>query len=81
VVAGSIKLHGKPLEDDKSYRVVANNFIAEGGDSFPVFAKGSNRVETGIVDLDALNDYLRKNEGVGAPSASLAPSARIVKVR
>ncbi|VXB41305.1 bifunctional UDP-sugar hydrolase/5'-nucleotidase [Massilia sp. 9I] len=76
---GAITLNGKPLEEGKTYRIVANNFLAEGGDNFPEFAKGSNRIETGLLDLDALVAYLRNNEGQGA---ALAPSAaRINKAK
>ncbi len=55
------------------------HFLAEGGDNFPDFAKGTNRLETGLLDLDAFTDYLRASEGQGA---SLAPeAARIIKVQ
>ena len=65
-------------KDGKTYRVVANNFLAEGGDNFPEFSKGGKRVETGLLDLDAFTDYLKKNEGQGA---ALAPApARILKL-
>jgi len=74
-----ITLDGKPLEDGKTYRVVANNFLAEGGDSFPEFGKGTNRLETGLLDLDAFTDYLRANEGQGAALAPAAP--RIIKAQ
>jgi 5'-nucleotidase len=80
VVPGSLKIAGKPVEDSQTYRVVANDFLAEGGDNFPEFAKGTNRVETHIVDLDALSDYIAKNPGAGG-NAGLAPSVRIDKVR
>jgi 5'-nucleotidase len=81
VVPGSVKLNGVALEDAKIYRIVANNFLAEGGDNFPEFAKGANRADTQVRDLDALIDYLARNQGAGAPAASLAPTARIEKVR
>jgi 5'-nucleotidase len=81
VVPGSVKLNGVALDDAKTYRIVANNFLAEGGDNFPEFAKGTNRVETQIRDLDALIDYLARNQGVGGPAASLAPTARIEKLQ
>jgi 5'-nucleotidase len=75
----SVTLNGKPLDDGKSYRIVANNFLAEGGDNFPEFAKGTNRLETGLLDLDAFTEYLRNTEGQGA---ALAPSApRITKAK
>jgi 5'-nucleotidase len=79
VVAGSVRLNGAALDDVRRYRIVANNFLAEGGDNFPEFAKGVNRVDTGLVDLDALLDYLNKNAGTGGPAAGMAPATRIGK--
>jgi 5'-nucleotidase len=81
IVPGSLKFNGAPVEDGKTYRVVANNFLAEGGDNFPEFAKGTNRVDTQIVDLDALSEFIAKNPGAGGNNAGLAPSVRIDKVR
>lgn len=49
---------GTDLDPNKSYTVVANGFLAGGGDSFTVFREGTNR-ETGPVDLDALVDYIK----------------------
>jgi 5'-nucleotidase len=66
VVPGSVKVNGVALADDKTVRVVANNFLAEGGDTFTTFAKGTRRVDTGIRDLDALLSYLRKHDKAGA---------------
>lgn len=81
LVPGSLKFNGAPVEDGKTYRVVANNFLAEGGDNFPEFAKGTNRVDTQIVDLDALSDYIAQHPGAGGAAAGLAPAVRIDKVR
>lgn len=80
IVPGSVKLHGVPLEDAKSYRVTANNFLADGGDGFPEFARGTNRIDTRVRDLDALIDYLGKHPGTGAAAAALAPAPRIDKL-
>lgn len=80
VVPGSLKLDGRPVEDDRTYRVVANNFLAEGGDNFPALAKGSKRHDTGMRDLDALIGYLKQNPDTGAASLA-APQPRINKVR
>ncbi len=78
VVPGSVKVDGKPLEDGTTYRVVANNFLADGGDNFPALAAGTRRVDTGMRDLDALIAHLKQ----GAGGASLAaPQPRIKKVR
>lgn len=80
LVPGSLKFNGAPVEDGKTYRVVANNFLAEGGDNIPEFAKGVNRVDTQLVDLDALSEFIAKNPGAGAPVAGMAPTARIEKL-
>ncbi|MDB5951387.1 MAG: bifunctional metallophosphatase/5-nucleotidase [Massilia sp.] len=84
VVAGSIRIDGVPLDDAKTYKVVANNFLAEGADGFPMFAQGANRVDTNIVDLDAFIALLvkRERDGVSAGMAGLTTSApRIERVR
>jgi len=54
-----------PLEDGTTYRVVANNFIVDGGDNFTGFAAGENRL-TGGLDIDSLVDYLAANDPVAA---------------
>jgi len=79
IVAGSLKIDGKPVEDGKTYRVVANNFLAEGGDRFPMFGQGVKRKDTGISDLSSLIAYLKQHPETGA--ASVAPQGQIVKLR
>jgi 5'-nucleotidase len=53
----SITLDGVPIDPAASYRVTANEFLASGGDGFPVLADGTDRV-VGPIDLDALVSYL-----------------------
>jgi len=79
LVPGSVTVNGAPLSDTKVYRVVANNFLADGGDNFPALGKGANKVDTGLRDLDALIAYMKQHPEIGA--ASLAAPARIQKVR
>lgn len=69
VVPGSILINGAPLIETKTYRVVANNFLAEGADGFPMFAQATNKKDTGIVDLDAFTGLLVKREKTPAPAA------------
>jgi 5'-nucleotidase len=76
----SVKVDGVPLADARTYRVVANNFLAGGGDNIPMFAQGTRRVETGLRDLDALIAYLQKHPELGGTGVA-APPARIRKVR
>lgn len=53
----TIKLNGVMLGAATEYRVVVNNFLATGGDDFPILTQGTNRV-TGADDLVALEAYL-----------------------
>ena len=76
----SITLDGVPLDDARTYRVVANNFLAEGGDGFPMFTKGANKVDTTILDLDAFIALLVKNERAGVAAGLAAPAPRIKKI-
>ncbi|WP_432382014.1 bifunctional metallophosphatase/5'-nucleotidase [Duganella sp. P38] len=76
VVPGSVKLNGAQLEMDSTYRVVTNNFLAEGGDGFPAFKQGSNRAPTNIRDIDALIEYLAKREQDRKPAGAAAPQLR-----
>jgi 5'-nucleotidase len=80
VLPGSVKLNGVPLQMDSSYRVVTNNFLAEGGDGFPGFTKGSNRAPTSIRDIDALTSYLIKREQDKKPAGAAAPAVRYKSV-
>ncbi|MCC3763717.1 bifunctional metallophosphatase/5'-nucleotidase [Glycomyces sp. TRM65418] len=57
IVADSLRLHGEPIDMDRTYRVTVNSFLADGGDSFTVFAEGANRL-FGELDVDAFEDYL-----------------------
>ena len=65
----SIKLNGVVLDPAANYRVAANQFIADGGDSFTAFVNGAPRTG-GKVDLDALIDYFAANPGLGAAPAT-----------
>lgn len=55
-----VTIAGQPLDPTKTYRVTFYNFTSNGGDSHFVLrdAKG-RRVDTGLLDIDALVDYLK----------------------
>ena len=76
VVSGSLRLDGRPIEPEDTYRVTVNNFLAEGGDGFRVLREASNRVE-GPPDIDALIAYLSQS----SPARPLAPdrTSRIMR--
>ena len=54
----TIQLNEVTLDPAATYRIVTNNFLADGGDAFTVFTEGTNRIGGGD-DLVALIDYLR----------------------
>lgn len=60
-----VVLAGAPLDDSRTYRIALLGFTANGGDShFELKAAPGRRVDTGIVDIDALIEYLRANAPV-----------------
>ena len=67
VIPGSIKLNGKPLDMNKSYRVAANEFLATGGSRFSAFKEGKDRVYS-LPDNEALMEYFKNNSPVSVPS-------------
>lgn len=81
VVPGSVKLNGQPVEAGKMYRVAANNFLAEGGDGFPVFAQIKGKRFTEIRDIDAFASYLRRRAQAGKPAGLAQPAGRIQRIR
>ena len=57
---GEVTLNGQPLVDGQSYRIVTNNFLADGGDGFPAFTQGTGKYFGGL-DIDAFANYLEDN--------------------
>lgn len=49
-----MQLNGKPLAPEARYRVVLNNYLASGGDGLTAFTQGTDIVDKGVIDLDAL---------------------------
>jgi 5'-nucleotidase len=58
-----VTIGAQPLGMDRSYRVTVNNYLAEGGDNFATFNKGTNR-SLGPRDLEALSAYFDKHSPV-----------------
>jgi 5'-nucleotidase len=55
---GEVTLNGSPLVDTQPYRIVTNNFLADGGDGFPAFTSGTGKYFGGL-DIDAFASYLQ----------------------
>ena len=67
IIPGSVRLNGAPLVPTQAYRVVTNNFLAGGGDSFAGFRSGKDKVTVGS-DLEALETYVTTNSPLAASS-------------
>ena len=63
-----MRLNGKLIRPDGHYRVVVNNYLASGGDSLTGFTAGTEVTDTGIIDLDALVDWIAKGQTPPAPN-------------
>jgi len=62
-----IRLSGEPVSPQANYRVALNNFIAQGGDGFKMFAQAPLLAE-GPVDVEALEAYIAGESGRAAPA-------------
>jgi 5'-nucleotidase len=80
VLRDSVKLNGIALDDTTEYRIVANNFIAGGGDRMPMFTQGKNRIDTDIKDLDIFIDYLKEREQSGQPAGRDVAAGRVKRL-
>ncbi|WP_121747775.1 bifunctional metallophosphatase/5'-nucleotidase [Streptomyces sp. E2N166] len=79
VVTDSIRLNGSPVDENATYRVASNSFLAGGGDGFPTLGEGANEL-VGTDDLTALEQYLTANSSATAPITPPAAD-RITVVR
>ncbi|WP_336645846.1 ExeM/NucH family extracellular endonuclease [Microbacterium sp. USHLN186] len=62
----SITLNGAPIDSQASYAVVANSFLAAGGDNFVSFREGTAKKDTGKIDLQSMVDWFSEN-GTATP--------------
>lgn len=51
-------LDGVDIDPAATYRVVANSFLASGGDNFFALGQGTGKRDTGQVDLESMVDYM-----------------------
>ena len=63
----SITIDGEPVDPERVYKVVVNNFLAGGGDGFTVCTEAHGLVGAGK-SLDALNSYLATRSRVEPPA-------------
>lgn len=57
----TVRVGGAPLDPARTYRVVANSFLSDGGDGFAAFADARNKYIGGL-DIDAFAAFLARND-------------------
>jgi len=55
------------VTDAGSYTVAANSFLAAGGDNFLTLGEGTNRADSGKIDLGSMVDYFEANPVASPP--------------
>jgi len=60
-LVGEMYLDGEPIDLTATYTVTVNSFLAAGGDNFGAFATGSDKADSGKVDLQSMVDYFEAN--------------------
>jgi 5'-nucleotidase len=69
---------GSPLDEQRTYRVAMNNFMASGGDQYDALAQGANRTDTGRLVRDAMEAYVRAR-CAGGKSLAVPADGRIAR--
>jgi 5'-nucleotidase len=80
IVSGSLRLKDQPIQLDQDYRLVTNNFMAQGGDGLSVFKEARQVQDTGIIDVEALEQYLIDKDQAGNPAGRALPAGRIQRL-
>ncbi len=71
-----VKIQGKPLDLNKTYRVSLPSYSAAGGDGYPKVTDKPSYVNTGFVDAEVLKEYFNKNSPLDA--AKFEPKDEII---
>lgn len=58
-----VKVGGEPLEEDKTYKLATNSFLAAGGDGYAMF-KDNASFNTGYTTYDIVEQYLKTQDAI-----------------
>lgn len=73
----NVKVNGKKLNLEKKYKIVLDNFIADGGDGYSMFGKYEDYITTSNVDNEVLMKYIKNNLGKVIPKNYAQTEGRI----
>lgn len=65
-------LDGELVTPDQVLHVVTNSFLAAGGDAFTAFRDGTDKADSGRIDLDAFVTYIKQNQPIAPDLAQRA---------
>ncbi len=57
----TVQVNGAPIDTARTYRVVANSFLSDGGDGFGAFTGATDKYFGGL-DIDAFSSYLAAHD-------------------
>jgi len=55
----NILIDGKPIDPDKTYKIVTNSYLGSGGDGYKVFLKALDRFDSSTFQRDILVEYIK----------------------
>ena len=61
-----IKVNHQPIEMDKTYKMAMLNYLSKGGDGYPDLSDMPTYVNSRLLDVDLLTDYVKKNSPIRA---------------
>ncbi len=62
-----IFIYGKPIDPDRTYKIVTNSYLANGGDGYKMFLKAVDRFESSMIQRDVLIEYIKSLGGTIRP--------------
>ncbi|OCG38988.1 bifunctional UDP-sugar hydrolase/5'-nucleotidase [Gilliamella sp. Fer2-1] len=68
-----IKIKNEPIDLQKSYRIVTLDFLAAGGDGYPITNISPTYVDTGYRDADVVKQYFEKYSPINASDYEPTP--------
>ena len=73
---GQVRIKGAPINANKTYRMVINNFMAVGGDGYPKMTGHTSFVDTGFLDADVLRVFITANSPL--QTARFVPGNQVI---
>ena len=55
----NVRIHGRPIDPDRIYKVTTNSYLANGGDGYGIFLEAVDRYDTSRFQRDVLIEYIK----------------------